>query len=503
MMAVASEYIAKMGGDENPRVAVLIAAFAASAAALFVCRPSLFIAASFVLLMLVALLRFDFFVYGLVFLLPWSPLVDWDFPVRNVFVVLRFVLFLGVWVRLRKNNKSIARWLFGNLGKRGIAVFAGITVASVALSSVPSNVPAYRALAFLASYLATFYAIDGWLQDRTKLVRVLKILLLSTIGVALFGFYQAIDGSYTDIYFRLYPFHEESLEPWVGRITSFLFHFNSLAGYLNLVIPFAVACAVLARDRALQVLGLACACAAAVAVVLTQSRGGILALAGVLVIGVWLLVPRLVARIAICCGGALVCLFLLPPLLNHFDRLQGVDEFTQDTRLAAWQAAVIMFLDHPLLGVGYGNYRFLSANFVPGAEPGKVESHNLYLGSLAETGLIGFLAFFALLRAFLLLSLRSMRGQDGLSRIVAFGVCGAITATLIHGAVDYLFNISPQFGTLFWLVLGLGSCAMMRATSEAIPGTAADVDRNLFNTSDCPVRDLLECSRIPTARTIR
>jgi hypothetical protein len=73
----------------------------------------------------------------------------------------------------------------------------------------------------------------------------------------------------------------------------------------------------------------------------------------------------------------------------------------------------------------------------------------------------------------LFLSLKSMRGQDPLSRIIAFGVCGAITATLIHGMADYLFNISPQFGALFWLVLGLGSRAMagnaQRISVAAIP----------------------------------
>lgn len=473
MMSVGSQLVARMEQGEEVWVAVFIAALSASIAALFVSEPSLFIAGLFVSLTLAALLHFDFFVYGLVFLLPWSPLVDLNLPVRSVFLVLRLVLFVGVWIRLRRNNKSISEWLFGNKRKKGIVLFAGIAIASVLFSGVPSNVPSYRSLALLASYLAAFYAIDSWLVDRAQLVRVLKLLLISTIGVALFGFYQAISGSYTDIYFRLYPLQEETLQPWVGRITSLLFHFNSLAGYLNLVIPFAIACAVLARDRALKFLGLACAWAAALAVFLTQSRGGLLALAGVLIIAVWLLVPRLITRIKILCGSALACILLLPPLLNHFERLQGLDDATDLGRLDIWQAAVVMFLNHPFLGVGYGNYRFLSANLVPYAEQGSLEAHNLYLEFLAETGLVGFLSFIALLGAFLFLSLKSMRERDPLSRIIAFGVCGAITATLIHGMVDYLFNISPQFGALFWLVLGLGSCAMAKATGKMIPRTAS------------------------------
>src|SRR5260221_114141 len=455
MMSVSSPSVARAEQGGEVWVAVLIAAVSGSAAALFVSEPSLFIAGLFVSLTLAALLRFDFFVYATIFLLPWSPLVD--LPVRNVFLVLRFVLFAGVWIRLRRENKSIEEWLFGSKRKKGIVLFAATAIASVLLSGVPGNVPAYRSLALLASYVATFYAIDGWLQGRAQLVRVLKVLLVSTIGVALFGFCQAISGSYTDIYFHVYPFNEETLEPWVGRITSLLFHFNSLAGYLNLVIPFAIACTVLANDRALKFLGLACAWAGAVAVFLTQSRGGLLALAGVLIIAVWFLVPRLVTRIWDLCASALACILLLPPLLNHFEPLQGVDDVTEVGRLAVWQAAATLFFGHPFLGVGYGNYRFLYADFIRGAEPGRLDAHNLYLQLLAETGVVGFLTFTILLGVFLVVSLKSIREQDPLSRIIAFGVCGAISATLIHGMVDYLFNVSPQFGALFWLVLSIGS----------------------------------------------
>lgn len=463
-MTAISESGARSWAGEDLGVIAVIAAASASIAALFVYDPTVFTSCLVIVLVLVALLRFDLYVYGIVLLLPWDPLVNWTLPVRDIFLVLRLVLFVGVWVRLKRNNKSINKWLFGSRRKKGIACFAGIAVVAVLLSGVPSNVPAFRSLALLASYLATFFAIDGWLEDRRQLVQVLKLLLISTIGVALFGFYQALEGSYTDIYFLLYPLQEETVEPWIGRVTSILFQYNFLAGYLNLVIPFAIACTAFAKDRGLRLLGFVTACSAVAAVFLTQSRGGLLALAGILLIAVWLLVPRLITRVKVLCGSVLAAILVLPPLLNHFERLQGVDDATELSRLAVWQAAVRIFLGHPLLGVGYGNYRFLYADFVPGAVPGKLDAHNLYLELLAETGIVGFLVFIVLVSAFFFVSLKSTRKQDSLSRIVAFGVCGAIVATLIHGMVDYIFNASPQFGTLFWLVLGLGSCTVAGAS---------------------------------------
>jgi len=307
------------------------------------------------------------------------------------------------------------------------------------------------------------------LEERNQLVRVLKLLLISTIGVALFGFYQAIVGSYTDFYFRLYPKHDEALEPWVGRITSFLIHFNSLAGYLNLVIPVAIVCGVLAKDRALKFLGFVCACAATVAVFLTQSRGGLLALGGVLIAGIWFLMPRLITRVKLLGGSVLACMLLLPLLLNRFERLQDTDD---GSRMLIWAAAGALFLDHPLLGVGYGNFRFLSPELVPGAVVGYLDAHNIYLQLLAATGVAGFLSFFIILGLFISLALKSIRAQDAVSRIVAFGVLGAITSTLIHGTVDYLFGASPQFGALFWIVLGLGSRALAGTSSKIVPASA-------------------------------
>jgi len=451
-------------------VIALIAVASAVVATLSFYQPFLWTTTVLLALTLSAFLRFDFFVYGSVFLLPWYPLLD--LPVQDIFPWLRFVLFVGVGLRIHRRHGSIRDWLFGGRIKQAMALFAGIAVASVPLSSTPANLPSYRSLVLLLSYVATFFAIDGWLESRTQLLVVLKLLLVSTIAVALFGFCQAMEGGYTSLYFHIYPIEKDAIVPWEGRITSLLFQFNSTAGYLNLVIPTAIACAVLAQDRVLKILGFTCACFAAVAVFLTQSRGGLLALVGVVIIALWLLVPRRLTRIKMVAASALLCLLLLPSLMNRFERLQAVDDATELSRLAVWQAAGMMFLEHPVLGVGYGNYRSLYGDLAPDRLLSRVEAHSLYLQLLAETGLVGFCGFAFFLWTSFFFSLQSFRTHDSLSRIVAFGACGAIVATLIHGAVDYFFNASPQFGALFWLVLGLGSWAAAsgrsRVTSKAV-----------------------------------
>jgi O-antigen ligase len=423
-------------------------------------------------LAIAALYRFEFFAYGLVFLLPWYPLLDAKPPFHDLFLLLRFALVAGVWVIRRQQGKSFVEWIAGSKLKKGVLVFAGVAVVSLLISSQHANVAAYRSLTRLFSYLAVFFAITGWVENRGQIITIVKVLLASTVGVALFGFYQVYEKSYTDLYFHLYPLQEDTLEPWNGRITSFLFHFNSLAGYLNLVLPFAMACMTFAKTRGLRILGLICHSAAGAGLYFTGSRGGLIAYGGMLLISIWFLKPKRVAVLRVV-GSLAMAAVLVLSLQNRSGaaRLEEVDEFTQQSRLALWGAAGMMFLSHPVLGVGYGNYRSLYGDYIPGARPDDLDAHNLYLQFLSETGIIGFLMFCVLMVAFARMAIQLARQADPLSRLVGVGVGGALAATLIHGMVDYIFNASPQAGGLLWLLLALG-CATAQLSQAPEPESA-------------------------------
>ena len=446
-----------MGGR---RQELLLAAVATALVALAVTNTTFLVFAVCGGLAIVAFLRFEFFFYGLVFLMPWYPLLDAKPPFRDIFLLLRFALVAGVWVIRRRQGKSAIEWISGSTLKKGVVALVGVAALSLTLSGVPAAIEAYRSLVRLFSYVAVFYAIAGWVEDRRRVAAIIKIMLASTIGVAAFGFYQVYEKSYTDLYFHLYPLQESTLEPWSGRITSLLFHFNSLAGYLNLVLPFAIACMVLAKSRSVQFLGMACQSAGLAALYFTASRGGLIAYAGMLLIAFFFLVPRRAALSKILISLLLAAVLVLSlQESGALGRVQEVDDFTQVTRLALWTSAGLMFLGHPVLGVGFGNYRALYNDYLPGVRPDELDSHNLYLQFLAETGIIGFLIFCIVMIAFARLAVRLARQADAFYRIVGIGVGGALAATLIHGMVDYIFNASPQAGGMLWLVFGLGVAA--------------------------------------------
>jgi len=432
-----------------------------------VAEPKFLTVAVFLTLALATLIRFEWFVYTVILLLPWYPILDYRPPFRDIILISRFVLLAGVWVIRRGQGKSLFEWFLGGRLKKGVLLFAGVASVSLFLSSEHANIDAYRSWVRLLSYLAVFFALAGWIESRQQVKTVLRLILISTIAVALFGLYQEFERGYTELYFHLYPLQEDALEPWNGRITSLLFHFNSLAGYLNLALPLALACMTLAKSRALRILGIVCQALGGAALFFTGSRGGLIAYGGMVLISLLFLAPRRAAILRLAFSLALATVLVLTlQETGGAVRLQELDEFTWISRLALWGAAGAMFLGHPVLGVGYGNYRSLYQNYIPSAQPNELDAHNIYLQFLAETGVIGFLIFCILIVAFARMAVKLARSPDPYYRLVGIGVGGGLAGTLIHGMTDYIFNASPQSGALLWTVLALGAVAYQQMQED-------------------------------------
>jgi O-antigen ligase len=85
-----------------------------------------------------------------------------------------------------------------------------------------------------------------------------------------------------------------------------------------------------------------------------------------------------------------------------------------------------------------------------------VPSHNLYLQTLSETGVIGALLFFVPLISLVLASLRTARlVTDGFWRGVLVGGACSLFSVLVHGVVDSLFQPSASFTAMFWVTVGI------------------------------------------------
>ncbi|MDR7067457.1 hypothetical protein J2X02_000274 [Pseudoxanthomonas japonensis] len=112
---------------------------------------------------------------------------------------------------------------------------------------------------------------------------------------------------------------------------------------------------------------------------LTNSRGSFLAVVAMTAVYIW--IQRGAIWASMLGAGALVVLRLMPSRLDELN----VQESSASGRIDAWYEGMQMFITHPLLGVGAGQftqYHYLTA-------------HNSIILVLAETGIVGFALWFA------------------------------------------------------------------------------------------------------------
>ena len=397
--------------------------------------------------------RVDQFLYVVVFLLPLSPVVRTGLPLHNVAAIVHFAMFIGFCAYQIRAGVSLRAWLFGEPLSRWSIVFVMIVLVCSVVFNSPT-VWSLRACSEIVAGLCFFLTIGSWVRTEAQVKNIFYAILASGVVTAFIGFYQRIIDSYGDFYFWLHPKQLEDLDPWTGRITSVLNYSNSLAGFLNLILPIALAAILIPVSSRLRSAAVASLVSCAGALVLTASRGGFASFLAVLLLAAIYVARQASSRRLLLIGGVILGALALLLFFGLVRAPWLEEDRSAAMRLLFWGVAVTLFLRSPVVGVGFGNFRELYS--LPGIAPGVFDVHNLYLQLLSETGLVGFLSFCCLVVVTIRCCLRNLRQNDSsLQTIVNFAALGAVVSLLLHGFVDFLFIVSPQFTALFWLILGL------------------------------------------------
>lgn len=267
---------------------------------------------------------------------------------------------------------------------------------------------------------------------------------------------------------------------------------NFFAQILVVTLPFAIGLAVVATRRQARWLTIGCFAAACAGIVLTGSRGGALAL---IVVAVLLpIIPGVQWR-RIAAGVLLVGAILTVAAPGYVERVASLGQLTDvsetndidasiQRRLVENAAAIQMFIDHPILGVGPGNYPPLypryAAAFLGSDAPGERFPHSLPLELLAELGLVGTLAFGGLI-VYLLQSLWRTRSDSiGTVRVMASACIAALAAYLVTG----LF-LHAAYLRYLWLILAIaGATVTIAARIKVAPEGRATLGQQRFAISE-------------------
>lgn len=218
------------------------------------------------------------------------------------------------------------------------------------------------------------------------------------------------------------------------------------------------------------------------ALVLSNSRGGILAMLAQVVVAVIMLTSGLgknggfesdslferIGRSLIVRGAlvlALIAVIMFGTIWVGGDRLVSsfglvTGEFTTDvnslrtgaTRNEIWAASWKMFTAHPIAGVGMGAYwAAITAYHDASGTLTPQEAHNDYLELLSSGGLIGLAIGVVSAIGVYRRAKRNLRSKSNLQRALCFAALLGLTGVLVHSLVD--FGLHMLINALVFLVL--------------------------------------------------
>jgi O-antigen ligase len=138
------------------------------------------------------------------------------------------------------------------------------------------------------------------------------------------------------------------------------------------------------------------------------------------------------------------------------------------SRLAVWGVAYNLFVEHPILGVGPKNFtslvpHYLSVEDMMGSDT--LDTHNVWIGTLAEQGVIGFITYLILCIAIIRLATRVLRtGPPSLVR----ALCLSFLAYHVFWFTMSQHYFSKGSGHIHFMIIGL-MLGLSRGTDSLKP----------------------------------
>ena len=138
-------------------------------------------------------------------------------------------------------------------------------------------------------------------------------------------------------------------------------------------------------------------------------------------------------------------------------------------RFEIWRATLDLIHDHPLLGVGIGNFSNVFDQYRERTGAGAhSHAHNTLLQVTAESGLFGLSAYLYLWFVFFKGMIRNaIAATDPFIRSVTIGTIGALVSFHVAGLFEYNLGDS-EVSAMMWFIVGLGLAVNTVQTEVAL-----------------------------------
>ncbi len=376
-------------------------------------------------------------------MLLWAPLATGATRTSQFLVLLGLgVLLIAFWA-VRIWTRESYRFLFPPFAW-AVVVFVGYAIWRY--TWVDIEYEARLELLQVILYGVVFFAV----LDNLTRQESIQIVLFTLIGLALvlsfYGIFQYLTDSQKVLWF-------EKPVSYRGRGSATYFCPNHLAGFLEMVLPIALAYTITGRYKPLTKIGIGYAAVMMLAGIgVTLSRGGYVAVGVALIVFFVILlwnrdyrIPAIILLVLLVAGGAVFGRrsWKAQKRLEQFDTL--------DMRQAYWKAAREMWKENFWFGVGPQHYDWRFRKWrSPELQRRPVYVHNDYLNTLAEYGTVGGIIVggsILLLGWGVVRSWKYVRRSNEISTkpsnrsAVVFGCSVGLLAILLHSVGDFNMHI--------------------------------------------------------------
>jgi len=363
-------------------------------------------------------------------------------PKEVIFKILT-VLTFGLVLITKKDSKLSINYLDGFVLIRVLWILPLLFLVERYSQSI-DNIP-------LSLYLMLFYLISKMIYSNPDFSAdpIFKIISGTAIIEAIFGIIQQFNPYFLGAGVNL-GYETQVIASFGGA--------NSLGCYLALSVPcllHTIKQSQIKYQKGLWIVGLVLVC---IALILTLSRGAWIALVAGLIFYYLPTLLRLIETLKSRDRKLLWFLSGVGVLAIGFAFIKIYNQNVESSigRFFLWKVSFLMFLDYPLLGIGYGNYSYLFPDYQARFfnNPANVKfinkacnikmAHSEFYHILAEMGVFGIILFLILIIFIGIIIFRLLRTAEDEKQKTTIRLFGAILVIILtHSVVDTVLHVLP------------------------------------------------------------
>jgi putative inorganic carbon (hco3(-)) transporter len=341
---------------------------------------------------------------------------------------------------------------------------------------------------FVVEGLLIYFVVTNVIRSLTDLNRAVWVLLIVGLVIGALSVHQQATKSWDSDYGGFARISDASFETGTGisvedrqpRLSGPIGEKNRFAQVMVVLIPLGLLLAWTTKRPSLRVLAAVATAFIAFGAVLTFSRGAALgfAITILLMAALGYIRPSQVIALAI---GVAVLFTVQPTYLERLLTIEALGGATESAvtleddsfrkRANETIAALLVFADHPVLGVGRGLFPVYYGDYAD--EVGIIhdlearQAHNLYAGMAAETGVLGLICFLGIFGSTLLALARVRRRCREVAPQHAAMATAFFLAVVAYLTTGLFLHLSYE--RYLWILLALAASAAYIGQQVPVP----------------------------------